>query len=625
LNKTNDIKNQTIDEFHDQDSNWTVNHEKSVLNETGAKNKTIDEFHDQDSNWTVNDPEKSVRNETGAKNKTIDEFHDQDSNWTVNHEKSVLNETGAKNKTIDEFHDQDSNWTVNHEKSVLNETGAKNKTVDEFHDQDSNWTVNDQEKTMLNDSVKNQTVDEFHDQDSNWTINKSGELSGFEKLTDEEKKNLSVSCFADQDSDWDKTADKSSSYLSKTINENNASVWQSDINKSIFDASDKKLNRKLNIEEESYEDEKLVYIHTVLGFVMKTNSLEDFYLQTEDADVHLMNMKVELDKCRKVFEKPPQLGTICVAPYHIDKQYYRAQIIEIDKQTNFNNPNTSFNTSINKYNESKVKVLYIDYGNEDIVDINEIFKITLELKNIPPLTLNCRLNLSKKLKEWIKRMSNSNLDVTNDLQKCFIRLTSKSKIKLKVIKETKIEPKNGAATHIRAPPLLVDAFLADENICEHLLVNTMVICQPPINQENELTSLNNKEKDFDGYLINFKPFKKAASSYEISIQNQSVLKLIDDLFQTYNNFSDCSSLNLQENCNGPFSFAPLPKKLIDSYNLKNGYSRVAILDQVARHNLSTIIFHFLPKRRSNLDKIRCDPIFVGLKNLYISLDKAVFI
>jgi hypothetical protein len=535
MNKTNDIKNLTIDEFHDQDSNWTVNHEKSVLNETCAKNQTIDEFHDQDSNWTVN------------------------------HEKSVLNETGAKNQTIDEFHDKDSNWTVNHEKSVLNETGAKN-----------------------------QTIDEFHDQDSNWTINKSGELSGFEKLTDEEKKNLSVSCFADQDSDWDKTANKSSSsYLSKTINENNASVWTSDINKSIFDASDKKLNRKLNIEEESYEDEreKLVYIHTLFGFVMKTNSLDDFYLQTEDADVHLMNMKAELDKCRKVFEKPPQLGTICSAPYHIDKQYYRAQIIEIDKQTNFNNPNTSFNTSINKYNESKVKVLFIDYGNEDIVDISEIYKITLELKNIPPLTLNCRLNLSKKLKEWIKKMSNSNLDVTNDLQKCFIRLTSKSKIKLKVIKETKIEPKNGATTHIRAPPLLVDAFLDDENICEHLLVNTMVICQPPISQENELTSLNNKEKDFDGYLINFKPFKKA-SSYEISIQNQSVLKLIDDLFQTYNNFSDCSSLNLQENRNGPFSFAPLPKKLIDSYNLKNGYSRVAILDQVARHNLSIIIFHF---------------------------------
>ncbi len=94
MNKTNDIKNQTIDEFHDQDSNWTVNHEKSVLNETGAKNKTIDEFHDQDSNWTVNDPEKSVRNETGAKNKTIDEFHDQDSNWTVNdQEKTMLNDS----------------------------------------------------------------------------------------------------------------------------------------------------------------------------------------------------------------------------------------------------------------------------------------------------------------------------------------------------------------------------------------------------------------------------------------------------------------------------------------------------------------------------------------------------
>jgi hypothetical protein len=124
----------------------------------------------------------------------------------------------------------------------------------------------------------------------------------------------------------------------------------------------------------------------------------------------------------------------------------------------------------------------------------------------------------------------------------------------------------------------------------------MATCQPPCltenNNSNELKICldnNRKEKDFDGYLINFKPFKSSSQpiSYEISIQNQSVLKLIDDLFQTYNNFSDCSSLNLeQENINGPFSFAPLPKQIVESYKLKNAYSRVAILDQLAKHNLS---------------------------------------
>lgn len=504
------------------------------------------------------------------------EFADQDSNWTINKDNTnanwTINTTVNENLNVSKFADQSSNWTINQEdKTVINETrNNKNQDISQFADQDSNWTVN-HDKT-LNETVvageQNVQINEFRDQDSNWTVNQSHHnLSGFKTLHDDENTKLN---------------ETETTYLSKTINENNVSVWQSDINQTIFDSSEKKINRKLNVEDEDDLQEQVKYTRFVDGFVMRVNSLDDFYLQIEDADVQLMEMKAALEKCRKPYEKTPQLGTICVAPCHIDSQYYRAQIVEIEKAANFsvNNPNSSFNTSISKLTEStRVRLHYIDYGNEDFVDLSEIYKISLELKNIAPLALNCRLNLSRKLKDWINKMADLKQDVTDDLKKCFKRLTSKSKIKLKVIKETNIETRNGELNHIRPPALLVDAFLGDENICDSLLVNTMISYQPktllPDVKLNET-----KEKDFDGYLINMKSFDKL-TLFEVNVQNQSVLKLIDDLFQNFNNINDCSSHNLEEkNINGPFCFAPLPEHLVESYKLKNPYSRVAILEKL---------------------------------------------
>ncbi len=347
--------------------------------------------------------------------------------------------------------------------------------------------------------------------------------------------------------------------MPKSINENNNQfVSQSDIHQKIA-------NRKLYTDEGTIDDvnEKVNYMHQIDGFVMRVNSLNDFYLQIEDADMNLMNMKTDLEKCRKPFDKMPQLGTICVAPYHIDKQFYRAQIIEIEKSNaNFSlniNPNSSFNTSVNKFNEPKVRVHYIDYGNEDVVDLNEIFKITLELKNMAPLALNCRLNLSKKLKDWIKNKADLKQDVTHDLHKCFKNITSKSKIKLKVIKEI------GENLHIKSPALLVDAFLGDENICDSLLVSTLISHQCN-SYMSEKKASENQEKNFEGYLIEIEPLNKIPlnSSYEIRIQNQSILKLIDELFQSLRNLSDyCASRHNLEKGNliGLFGFAPLPKIL----------------------------------------------------------------
>ena len=507
-------------------------------------------------------------------------------------------------KTIDER--DHSVWTTGNDSRLNNSINDHhNKTVDEFHDQDSNWTVNQSSRTIDNsiNDHHNKTVDAFHDQDSNWTVNQSS-LSGFNELHDEENKNLAASRFSDQDSNRPKKSDhkhdvniiltyknltvpqlndqdansnlklnQEKSHLPKILNEqNNQSMLQANIiQETIFDSNEKKLNCKLKINEEEIENfnDKVKYSRNEEGFVMRVNSLDDFFLQIEDADMHLMNMKTDLEKCRKNFDKTPQLGTICVAPYHIDKQFYRAQIIEIEKSNaNFSltmNPNSSFNTSVNKFNEPKVRVHYIDYGNEDVVDLNEIYKITTELKNIAPLALNCRLNLSKKLKNWIQTKADLNQDVTPELQKCFKKITSKSKIKLKVIKELNIQPKNGENIHVKPPALLVDAFLGDENICDSLLGNTLISHQSSL-QIFERKKSEKKEIYFEGYLIELKPLNKTAihSSYEINIQNKSVLNLIEELSTNFSNLSDSSSRrnNLaKESLIGLFGFAPLPKIL----------------------------------------------------------------
>lgn len=165
-------------------------------------------------------------------------------------------------------------------------------------------------------------------------------------------------------------------YSAHTINDSKNSVWDSDPDQSTHDMlctknTKKKvqiienlfdLSRKLSFTDDEESIEHVDYIQTFDGFILKVNSLGNFYIQGDNADELLMNMKTDLDKCRKPFDKSPiNVGTYCVAPDHVDSQYYRAQVLEVKKSnmlnsTSFNNTNTSFNSSIIKMSETRVKV-----------------------------------------------------------------------------------------------------------------------------------------------------------------------------------------------------------------------------------------------------------------------------
>ena len=215
-------------------------------------------------------------------------------------------------------------------------------------------------------------------------------------------------------------------------------------------------------------DEEIQYQSTLVGNVIQVKSLENFYFQVYDSENQLMNMQRILDNTslHKPFEKIPPIGSLCICKYKVDKgdQFYRAQVIENSDMT-------------------MLKVFYIDYGNEDYVNIAEIFKMESELKIIPPLAINCSLYFTNKFNNIIKLLSQnanvtSNLQqqisdksmigfskqhvsstfsstMTNNLIKCFKNLTGNTKITVKIRKQVTY---NSMQTN-NTKAILVDMFL----------------------------------------------------------------------------------------------------------------------------------------------------------------------
>ena len=620
LDQTNlDDKNLTVSRFHDESSKWL---DKSVLAESMNQtllhnNLNVSCFHDNDSKWTAKNEtlnstvkclnesthlnelnltripdltnELSIsQNETKIDNKnvTVGDFHDQDSNWTLN------NSSLVENKDASRFHDQDSKWSV-HDTS----DNEKNLSVSKFHDESSKWSANDETACQeLNETSylsfldnKNLSVSKFHDESSKWTV--SDDTNQIPDLTNEidqtlDINNLSASRFHDQDSRWTnedtsivQNNDQTLSYVSNTINEANVSVWDSDPNRSVFDMSKKKpdkielvdeaVNRKLDLNEETERQvDAPAYLNVFYGFALNVNSLDNFYVQVDEADTQLMHMKTELDKCRKPYDKStPQVGTLCVAPYHVDNQYYRAQITEVTKTNNSNNPNTSFNTSVIKLSETRMKVLYIDYGNEDYVDSAEIFRITTELKMKEPLAVNCQLNLNKKLLAWMDGLTAANRDAYNELMiKSFKSLTAQCKLKLNVINKC-------AAPN--STKLLVDVFVNDENICNSLMLSTLSSIK--LNSLAEkITNIQHSKQPVDSTarIINYRPFFKSAlakNQFELNIQFANVLELVEELFD---NLNDLKHLKLSNQVESHHA-AALPECLVEAFKLKSKYGRVS--------------------------------------------------
>ena len=227
-------------------------------------------------------------------------------------------------------------------------------------------------------------------------------------------------------------------------------------------------------------------------------------------------------------------------------------------------------------------MLYIDYGTESYVDSTEIYRITSELiKTHEPLAFRCQLNLNKKINTWLNNLKDLNEDVTDQLAKSFKSLTSKSKLKVNVIKREM--PTNEQP----APTLVVDLFIGDENICNLLIENT-INC---LKQDKISTEINmiKKENDFNGIIINYKPIidDGAKFAFECNIQNELVLDLVNELSTSWND------LNASKPNDGDsvISMANIPDFLVKALKIKPKHGRV-IFFNILIDTINFYIIHF---------------------------------
>ena len=340
-------------------------------------------------------------------------------------------------------------------------------------------------------------------------------------------------------------------YLSKTIDEKNQSIWSFE---SISVTSNK-------------------YSSIIKGVVLHIRSLEDLYIQLDKADETLMNMKIEPgDK----YEKPPRVGTICIAYDQTDNQYYRAKLLEI-----IANANTSINVEhepSSRYStDAKVRVLYIDFGNIEKISGANLYKISPALHKIEPLACHCKLNFSSKLKSWIDRIEERQ-KISEILVKCLKNLTSKSQVEAKIL-ET------------RESKSLVDLFIDNDNVCDKLLLNAIGLYKPvQVKNVDSSKSILEDFDEFEAYLINSEKdqfFNAKSNITEIKALNVSML----------NNLSDIVTLDINKNIvkDEIYSLAPLPDKIKEKFNINYRFGRVFVhtTDKKSPHSAKESFVNFI--------------------------------
>lgn len=126
---------------------------------------------------------------------------------------------------------------------------------------------------------------------------------------------------------------------------------------------------KVHYEEELVEEIVDVELDPRSAFISHINSLSDFYVQEEKSVSDLEKIQDRL-LVANMFPKVSDVkeGTLCVAMY-TDNDWYRARVIKQD--------------------ESKIKVLFIDYGNN--AEVTEIRAVPEDIASIPPLAKKCSL------------------------------------------------------------------------------------------------------------------------------------------------------------------------------------------------------------------------------------------
>ncbi|KAM9354819.1 tudor domain-containing 6, partial [Pholidichthys leucotaenia] len=101
------------------------------------------------------------------------------------------------------------------------------------------------------------------------------------------------------------------------------------------------------------------------------------YTNTEDLNA-VLKLAQEAGQAKRVVSLPErlELGSPCLALFSHDNQWYRAQVIEKADNT--------------------LRVLFVDYGNEEVVDIKNVRLLPQSLLDLAPRALLCSLNGFKK-------------------------------------------------------------------------------------------------------------------------------------------------------------------------------------------------------------------------------------
>ncbi|CAF0857163.1 unnamed protein product, partial [Brachionus calyciflorus] len=371
-------------------------------------------------------------------------------------------------------------------------------------------------------------------------------------------------------------------YICRSINENNESVWLDDPDESGFVYKEHIKQTRSSLDA-TRNEELPEYTQVITGNVIHVNSIDNFYFQREDADLKLMNMKNLIEKCSKKFDKIPRIGDLCITRYRVDEQLYRAQIIDV--KPSLLNVNQSMNSTL-KVTDQKVKIRYLDYGNEDYINVSELFKCDPELKSIEPLALKCELNLDKKLKILIQKLNELEKDTT-EIVKYFKMLTGRSKVTIKILKLINVDLKINK----------VDLFINQDNICD-LLLNEALACLTLDTKKSDCKiKIGVPISEFFTNVINIKnlEFEKI-----IKVKNLNVLDKIDELIDSLVNQSVDNEENFKpsQQCLGQ-----VPQDLMEKYKLNNPLSRVFILSHLKsdKYECSFIDFdHKVSLTKSNL-------------------------
>lgn len=115
------------------------------------------------------------------------------------------------------------------------------------------------------------------------------------------------------------------------------------------------------------------------------DSPSEFYLQLSDETESVNNLQEELQKAAPdlpVLDNP-SAGVLCAAPYSVDQQWYRAQVLDAD--------------------DDITTVRFVDYGNTDVLNnsTTSVKMLPSELLALEQHARRCSLNVKPMGEEWV--------------------------------------------------------------------------------------------------------------------------------------------------------------------------------------------------------------------------------